>query len=254
MEKTTSSGPSKAVMKRAACNNLAHRHSCLLGEHTGPRMTTGINEAIQVAGKYPGENHVTTLQKPTSTFAGDVTQHSVRGLTSFVSRTISAKTFACAAALSLTAAPAYASGQLVLFPDPPILITLLIGFVLLIAPLNAMIFRPLFRVLDERDAKIAGATREADQLVKKAAELTEQYRASIRGAREDAEGGRKEQLEEARAEQSSITDDARAEYEDEIARARAEIQTSVSEARVTLEAASHELAAAAAERILGRAL
>ena len=154
----------------------------------------------------------------------------------------------------LVAAPANASGQLELIPNLPTLIPLIIGFVILIAPLNAMIFRPLFRVLDERDAKITGATEEANALAANAETLTAEYRSAIRDARETAEGARKEQLESARTEHASITGDARAESEVEIGRAREEIESALVEARATLEAASRDLAQVAAERILGRSL
>jgi F-type H+-transporting ATPase subunit b len=154
----------------------------------------------------------------------------------------------------LVTAPAHASAQLELIPNPPTLIVLMIGFVILIAPLNAMIFRPLFRVLDEREAKIAGATEEAGHLVTRATELTEDYRGAIREAREVAEGARKQQLESARAEHASITGDARTESEGEISRAREEIEVGLVEARATLEATSRDLAKVAAERILGRPL
>lgn len=150
--------------------------------------------------------------------------------------------------------PAHAAGKLVLVPDLPTLGILIVGFVLLIAPLNAMIFRPLFRVIEEREAKIEGATRQARDLVAQATELTEQYRSSIREAREAAEGARKEQLEAARSEHGSITGDAKAESEIEIGRARQEIKNSLVEARSSLESASADLAKVAAERILGRAL
>jgi len=166
--------------------------------------------------------------------------------------------FVCAAfALASTfalATPAWAAAQLEIFPDPPVLVTLLVGFVLLIFPMNAGIFRPLFRVMDERDAKIAGATEEARQLVARADELTTDYRAGIRAAREEADAARKEQLEAARSEQASITGAARAESEDEVGRARSEIEASLDEARASLEASSRDLARVAAERILGRAL
>ena len=159
-----------------------------------------------------------------------------------------------ALACSVCASPAQASGQLVLYPDPMTLMILIVGFVILIAPLNAMIFRPLFRVIEEREGKIEGATRQAQQLVNQANDLTEQYRGSIREAREEAEGARKQQLEAARSEHGSITDDAKAESEDEIGRARQEIENSLVEARSTIERASVDLAKVAAERILGRAL
>ncbi len=152
------------------------------------------------------------------------------------------------------ATPAAASGDLVIFPEPKTLITLIIAFVILIFPLNTLIFKPLFRVIDERDAKITGATQEANQLVGRADELTAEYRSGVRAARDDAETGRKQQLEAARSEQNSITGAARAECEDEIVRARSEIEASLGEARTTLEAASRDLARVAAERILGRPL
>lgn len=154
----------------------------------------------------------------------------------------------------LFAVPAHAAGALVLIPEPPKLVALLVFFVLLIIPLNKMIFGPLFNMIDERDSKIAGATRDAEQLVAKAEELTNEYRGKIRGAREDAEVTRKQRLDAARSEQASITGDAKAETEGEIARARGEIEVSLNEARGTLEASSRDLAAIAAERILGRPL
>ncbi|MCH7867895.1 MAG: ATP synthase F0 subunit B [Myxococcales bacterium] len=155
---------------------------------------------------------------------------------------------------SLIATPAYASGKLVLLPNPTTLVPLIIAFVLLIGPLNAMIFRPLLRVLDERDAKIAGATHEAGQLVERARELTQRYRETVREARDDAEVARKQQLEAARSEHASITNEARAQSEVEIRRARVDIEGALVEARETLEATSRDLAKVAAERILGRPL
>ncbi len=154
----------------------------------------------------------------------------------------------------MIAQPAAAAAELVIFPEIPTLLTLIVAFVILIFPLNAAIFQPLFRVMDERDAKISGATEEAKQLVAKAEELTAEYREGIRQAREEAEGARKEQLEAARSEHGSITGAARAESEDEVGRARTEIEASLSEARTTLETASRDLAKVAAERILGRSL
>ena len=157
-------------------------------------------------------------------------------------------------ATGFIAGPAHAAGNLVLMPHIPTLVILLVGFVLLIFPLNSMIFRPLFRVLDDRDAKIAGATKDAQGLVTKADELMNEYRDKIREAREDAATARREQIESARSEQTSITGDAKAEAEDEIGRARQEINESLAEARVTIKAASREVASVAAESILGRSL
>jgi F-type H+-transporting ATPase subunit b len=172
----------------------------------------------------------------------------------FVRTRFSLVTTACVVALFVVAQPAAAAGTLEIFPDPPVLVGLIVGFLILIFPLNAAIFQPLFRVMDEREARISGATEEAKQLVDRAEEVTANYREGIRSARDDAEGARREQLDAAHSEHASITGAARAESEDEVARARTEIEASLGEARVTLEAASRDLAKVAAERILGRPL
>jgi F-type H+-transporting ATPase subunit b len=158
------------------------------------------------------------------------------------------------AALLLGAAPAHASGGLSLVPELPVLVALLVGFVLLIIPMNGVIFKPLFKVLDERDAKIDGARRRASRLEEDAETAIQKYRAAIREVREEAEATRRVRLEASRSEQSSITNEARAEAEQEIARSRSEVAASLEEARTTLRGAAEGLAQVAAERILGRSM
>ena len=163
--------------------------------------------------------------------------------------------FIGAALVSLVPSAALAAGGgLVLTPTMPILITLLIGFVLLVVPMNKMIFRPLFKVLDERAAKITGARDRAQHLEQEADASMNRYRDAVRDARENAEVTRQTQLSESRSEQASMTADAKGEAASEIARARGELEASLTEARVGLRASSEEVAKIAAEQILGRAL
>jgi F-type H+-transporting ATPase subunit b len=169
-------------------------------------------------------------------------------------RSLSAATTALCIALLFAVAPAQAAGTLSLEPEGFVLVALLIGFVVLIFPLNSMIFKPLLKVVDERDARIEGARRRASQLEEQAGEAIAQYRGAIRGAREEAEAGRRERLEAARSEQGAITGDARSEAEEEVARARSEIAVSLDEARTSLRGATEDLARVAAERILGRTI
>ena len=70
---------------------------------------------------------------------------------------------AALAAGVLAVAPAAAGeGGLVLMPDfERTLPLLLLAFVLLIYPVNALIFRPIFKVLEERDRRIAGNRESA---------------------------------------------------------------------------------------------
>lgn len=158
----------------------------------------------------------------------------------------------CAA---LAAGDALASeGGLELFPDPALLLALLLLFALLIAPVNALIFRPIFRVLDARDEKISGTRRRAEKIAADSETLLTRYEESVRGVREEAERERKQAVAEARGENAAETARARAQAEAEIQRARGEIGEALVGARSTLRAAAEQLAREAAARVLGRPL
>ncbi len=131
---------------------------------------------------------------------------------------------------------------------------MLIGFVVLIFPLNALIFQPIFRALDRRADRIQGARARSSQLQSEADDVLERYERAIRDARAESEAARQTQLAGARDEQASLTTAARREAETELERARGELARSLDEARNTLRAGAEDLATAAAEQVLGRAL
>lgn len=160
-----------------------------------------------------------------------------------------------AGSLPLLASPAHASGgELVLLPDPITIGVLIVVFALLIGPVNALLFKPVFRVLDRREDKIGGARRRAERLERHADGVLADYEGAVRGAREEAELERRAQIDEARSEHASLTAAAREEAERELERARAELGRSLADARAALRSQGQELARAAAERVLGRAL
>jgi len=168
---------------------------------------------------------------------------------SSIATTISALAIALFVAL-----PAQAAGaSLEIFPDQRIFY-LIVLFVLLIFPVNKLLFHPIFRVLDERDARIAGARKRADEVGAEAEATLGRYRSAVRSAREEAEGGRKQVLEEARREQAQLTGSVRSEAEAEINRAREEVAGALDDARSQLREQAQELAREAATRVLGRSL
>ena len=164
------------------------------------------------------------------------------------------------------AAPAFAAGELVLIPDAELfgvfglgdgigmLWVMLAGFVVLIFPLNALMFQPIFRALDERDERIQGARDRSAQLQSEADDVLGRYETAIREARSESESQRQTQLAAARDEQATLTTQARSDAEQELERARGELNRSLEEARTTLRASADDLATAAAEQILGRSL
>lgn len=154
----------------------------------------------------------------------------------------------------LLAGPALAADQLVLIPDLTLLLALMGLFAVLVFPANAMVFRPLLRVLDEREEQVDGKRTRAQQLERQAQEVLEKYESSIRQVREEAEQARRGALEEARSVSQGTTGDARGEAEREIERARAEIASELDSARVTMRSEAQLLAREAASAVLGRPL
>ena len=166
---------------------------------------------------------------------------------------------------SLAASSASASDNLVLIPDFGLfdwfgesyfgdLWIMLIGFVLLVFPLNELIFKPIFRSLDARAERINGARSRSVDLQGQADGALERYETAIRAARSDSDQSRQVGLLRVREEQAALTTEARGEAERELENARAELGQSLEEARASLRANAEELAGAAAEQVLGRAL
>ena len=160
-----------------------------------------------------------------------------------------------AAGVLLAAAPALAAeGNLVLVPTLEMLGALIALFAILIFPVHALLFRPIFTVLDARAEKIAGTRARAEKIAAEAEEVLARYESSVREAREEAERERKERLAQARSESAERSAAARAEAEREIERAREEIGAGLAEARDRLRPEAELLAREAAARVLGRVL
>ncbi len=183
-----------------------------------------------------------------------------------LSTAIALATVALAFTLAV-ALPAAAAEELVLIPDAGLfglvpalghglgkLWIMLIGFVVLIFPLNALMFQPIFRALDERADRIQGARERSKQLEAEADSVLDRYETAIREARSQSESERQTALASARDEQANLTTQARSDAEQELERARGELNQSLEEARATLRASAEDLATAAAEQVLGRTL
>lgn len=173
---------------------------------------------------------------------------------------------ALAALATFVATPAVAAESLELIPDYALfgliggeqglgsLWIMLIGFVVLIFPLNALIFQPIFLALDERANRIQGARDRSGTLETEADAVLARYEGAIREARAESETARQAQLATAREEQVVLTGQARGEAEAEIESARVALGNSLEDARAALRAEAEELATAAAEQVLGRTL
>jgi F-type H+-transporting ATPase subunit b len=156
--------------------------------------------------------------------------------------------------LALPASAFAAGGELQLVPDVRMTLTLIVLFILLIAPANRLIFQPLLRVLDEREERTAGTRARAARLEEEAREVLERYELEVARTREEAEQQRRSALERARGESQDLTGAARREAEQALERARGELATALEQARGGLRGGAEELAREAAARVLGRPL
>jgi len=157
-------------------------------------------------------------------------------------------------ALLLAAAPAHAAGGLELVPDPMRLVALLVLFVILVPILNALLFKPLLGVLEERGQRIEGARARAAKLSAQAAELVTRHEAAVRSVRATATGERMQAIDEARRGHHATLAQARGEAEMQIGATRAEVGAALDAARIQLRAEAEPLARDVAERLLGRRL
>ena len=160
------------------------------------------------------------------------------------------------ACISLTAAPAFATGaELELVPDFTGKLPVLIAFfAALVWPANQLIFKPIFKVLDERAEKTEGTRRRATRIMGDAEKTLADYEDAIREARGESEKDRKEFIANARSQNASLTAEARGDAEREVARARESLASALDEARGALREQSESLATEAASRVLGRSL
>jgi F-type H+-transporting ATPase subunit b len=178
-----------------------------------------------------------------------------------------------AVASALVAAPAFAAGGLSIFPDliedlmygtyggelvahpwKSVWLQLVVLFVALVFPLNALLFQPLLRTLEQRGEKIEGARGRASALAKQADEVLGRYETAVGAARRDAENVRREALETARSEQARIGSSARHDAEQEVARARTGVASALEAARGALRGDTERLARDVAAKVLGRPL
>jgi len=177
------------------------------------------------------------------------------------------RTIVSAFLLLAFAAPAHASeGSLEIFPDIlPVLsdptrwpeshfVQLLVLFVLLILPVNALVLKPLLAVLDERSARIEGTRKRAAEIGAQAETVLSQYQQAVEQARKQAEELRKGALEGARGDQVRILAEARTAAESAVSAARSGVAGALAGARETVRRDSETLAREAASRVLGRPL
>ncbi|MFL6207775.1 MAG: ATP synthase F0 subunit B [Pyrinomonadaceae bacterium] len=146
---------------------------------------------------------------------------------------------------------ALAEGSIQLVPDGTVFFHIAV-IILMVYVLNATLFRPINRILAEREARARSGHGAAHDILKKVEENLSLYEEGLRSAR--TEGYRL--LEQERAEALSVRQaqvaEVRAEAEQLIAAERDAIRTQTDEARATLGRDAARMAAEISTQILHR--
>ncbi len=132
------------------------------------------------------------------------------------------------------------------------LVVIFILFILFVFVMNRLLFRPVGRVLDQRERKTEGARHEARASIRVYQGKVAEYEFSIKQTRAETYRLLQQAREKALAERARLLDEARRSAGQEIDGARAELERQVVAARAVLERDARQIAAVISRNVLGR--
>jgi F-type H+-transporting ATPase subunit b len=143
------------------------------------------------------------------------------------------------------------AGKIQLVPDGTLLFHIFL-ILLMVAVLNATLFKPINKILAERDATTRGRFSEAQSVIQSVKEKMEEYEAALRNARAEgyalAEQERLNSLKEREQQMLKL----RAEMSSWLATEKQKLANETRRAQEQLEVESRELGEQIASRIIGR--
>jgi F-type H+-transporting ATPase subunit b len=142
-------------------------------------------------------------------------------------------------------------GGNIISPDGS-LVFVLVLFLTLVFVLNRILFRPIGRVLDERQTLTEGAANEARAARRSYETRLAEYEATIRQARAESYKRFEQQRAAAVEERRRLIDDAKQHTHEQIEHAKQEIEQQVVQARAALESESRQIAERISRTVLGR--
>lgn len=138
-----------------------------------------------------------------------------------------------------------------LVPDGTIFLHIAI-ILLMVFLLNRMLFRPVNRVLEERESHTRGRSVEARDTVRRVEESLSRYERSLRAARAESYQLLERQQTEAAEERRRRVDQVRSEVDEAIGEQKRLMREQTEEARTNLEVEARRVAANISSQILGR--
>ena len=130
----------------------------------------------------------------------------------------------------------------------------LISVLILMVVLNSILFKPIRRMLEEREAKMAELQAEAEKYERNAEQLVANYDKKLAEARAEGKSELEKLKGEAREEERQLLEAATKEAETKKSELMAELTGQIEAARKELQAQSDAFAVEVAQKLLGRAV
>lgn len=131
-------------------------------------------------------------------------------------------------------------------------IFVIVAVVLLAIVLDRVLFRPLLRVMRERESAVKSALELAEGATARARAATAEFDANVAAARADLYRQMDERRKAAEGYRDELVAQTRAEVDAQLAGAKAELEAQTARARKTLEADAEALGRDIAAKVLGR--
>ena len=128
----------------------------------------------------------------------------------------------------------------------------IIAVALLAIVLDRVLFKPLLRVMRERESAIKSAMQAAESAAAKAQAAAAEFDANVTAARADLYKQMDERRKAAEGYRKELVVQTKADVEAQLASAKAELETQAAQARATLEAEAETLGKEIAAKVLGR--
>ena len=130
----------------------------------------------------------------------------------------------------------------------------LINFLILILVLNVLLYKPIRKILAERQTRIAEAKARAESVDNDVQAKMAEYEAQLKSMKSGAADERGALVKEAQAEEATILEAARKDATDAIAAIKARVAQEAASARTLLQEQAKALSADICEKVLGRSL
>jgi F-type H+-transporting ATPase subunit b len=136
----------------------------------------------------------------------------------------------------------------------PLLVSFLVSFAILFTVLSIFLYKPVLKMLEDRQAKIRESLEQAEKISQETAHSEEEIKAQLEKARKEGQGVIAQATQIGERLKEEAKQGARQEAESLIAKARSEIQRERDKSIEELRAEFADIAILAAEKVINETL